>query len=218
MNRLVNKHLLLGHCFLVLALVPLSCLGQTFGDRLKNVLFGQTNHTQSKGEYIGGRRGYVEGAGSVNSMECYEMGGRDHQYPSGIREAQRHIARNPNDPFATHTLASLTRACGPLPQLYSQKEHQAWLKEKEAENAKFRAAYEGSAMQKRDQALLRLLEPVVEGDAPESHNCNQSEKQMYASAKEIVRGGYNAGYSKNDLDGAHLTIELIENRCGIPKH
>jgi len=71
-------------------------------------------------------------------------------------------------------------------------------------------------MQKRDQALLRLLEPVVEGDVPGSRDCNQSEKQQYANAKQIVRGGYNSGYSKNEIDGAHLTIELIENRCGVP--
>jgi len=184
---------------------------------LKNAILGQPSATKSQGDYIGPRRGYVAGAGSVHSMECYEIGGRNHQYPASVKEAQKEIARNPKDLYGRRALlASLAKACGPLPQLYTEQEHQVWLEKKEEENARFRAAYEGSEMQKRDLALMRLLEPLVERDAPGSHVCNHSEKQQYANAKEIVGGGRGAGFSKNELDGALLTIGLIENRCGTP--
>lgn len=189
---------------------------QTFAERIKSALFGNPTSTQGQGDYIGDRRGYVDGQGSVNSMACYESGGRDHQYPAGVKQAQRDVARSPNNRIAAMYLESYTQACGTLPQLYTQEEHQVWLAEEKAKNEQFRKAYEGSEMQKRDQAMLRLIEPVVEEDKPGSHNCNADEKRMYAEAKEIIRGGYNSGYSKNDLDGAHMTVELIENRCGQP--
>lgn len=78
------------------------------------------------------------------------------------------------------------------------------------------AAYEGSERQQRDEALLRLIEPAATGQAPGTLTCNQAEREQYRQATEIVDRGTGGGHTKSEIDGARLTIELIEHRCGDP--
>lgn len=76
------------------------------------------------------------------------------------------------------------------------------------------AGYEGSERQRQDKALLRLIEPAARGDEPGAHACNQAEREQYRQAEQIVERGEAGGYARSDVDGARLTIELIEHRCG----